>query len=224
MLHRLHASVAAAHAQADAARTERDALRSELDRAQAARDAALARAADDASTRRATPTPGPEMASLVPDAVPLAARRRREPMGLPGGLAEHSTAAAEYLMAAPSMVVLVDGYNAAKLGWPGLDLRGQREQVIHAAERVARRWGTSLTVVFDGADVLGGSTRHRRLISVAYSPAGQTADDDIRARVAHVPVDRPITVVTNDAAIVADVRRAGCRTLPSDVWLSIAHR
>jgi hypothetical protein len=151
-------------------------------------------------------------------------RSLRLPVGLPGGVYGSSSAAAEFLVRHPGMVVLVDGYNVAKLGWPQLELEAQRERMVVTAEDVARRWGTDLTVVFDGADIVGASAPARRLVRVAFSPAGVSADDLLRAEVDQLPIDRAVVVVTNDQAIVADVRADGANTLGSDQFLAVARR
>ena len=59
---------------------------------------------------------------------------------------------------------------------------------------------------------------------VSYSPEGVSADDVIRAEVAVLPSDRPVVVVTNDRAVVSDVRADGANVLSSDVFLAVAGR
>ena len=151
-------------------------------------------------------------------------RARRAPVQIPGGLYADSAAVAEHLLRRPGIAVLVDGYNVAKLGWPQLELEAQRERMVVTAEDVAQRWGTDLTVVFDGADIVGASAPARRLVRVAFSPAGVSADDLLRAEVDQLPIDRSVVVVTNDQAIVADVRAEGANTLGSDQFLAVARR
>src|SRR5262249_53554996 len=146
------------------------------------------------------------------------------PIAIPGGLFGDSVAAAEHLLRFPGAHVLVDGYNVAKLGWPGLDIAHQRELAIEAAETVARRWGTMLTLVFDGADVVGASAPSRRLVRVVFSPDGTEADDVLRAEVAGIDDSDPVVVVTNDQAVVASVRALGANTVGSDQFLGVARR
>ena len=122
------------------------------------------------------------------------------------------------------VTVLVDGYNVAKLGWKSLSLEQQRTKCIDAAENFARRWGTSIHVVFDGSSVVGAVSAKRRLIRVSYSPAGVTADDVLRAEVAAIDLSRPVVVITNDQAVVKDVRAAGANVLTSDTFLALARR
>jgi predicted RNA-binding protein with PIN domain len=145
-------------------------------------------------------------------------------VAIPGGLYADSAAVAEHLLRLPGIVVLVDGYNVAKLGWAALSLEAQRERTIVTAEDIARRWGTDVTIVFDGADVPGASAPRRRLVRVVYSPAGVLADDVLRAEVDQLDHRRQVVVVTSDQAVVADVRAAGANTIASDQFLGVARR
>lgn len=146
---------------------------------------------------------------------------RRTALPLPGGVMGDSDAAAEYLLRSGASV-LVDGYNVAKLGWPGLDLPDQRVVLLDAVENLVKRFGCDVTVLFDGADVTGATADGRRIVRVVYSPSGVTADDVIRDEVQRLPVTRPVVVVTNDQAIVRDVRGKGANTMSSDQLLSLA--
>jgi predicted RNA-binding protein with PIN domain len=135
-----------------------------------------------------------------------------------------SVAVTEHLLRATGAVVLIDGYNVAKLGWPSLELAVQRELLVAAAEDVAKRWGVDITVVFDGATVTGASTPVRRLVRVTFSPAGVSADDVLRAEVAGLDPQRPVVVVTSDQQVVTDVRADGANTIASDQFLAVARR
>ncbi|NNE12623.1 MAG: RNA-binding protein, partial [Ilumatobacter sp.] len=148
-----------------------------------------------------------------------AARPLRRALPIPGGVLGDSEAATEYLLRSGGSV-LVDGYNVAKLGWPGLELERQRAVLLDALENLVRRLGCDLTVVFDGADVVGATADRRRVVRVVYSPAGVLADDVIRDEVDRLPAARPVVVVTNDRQIVTDVRAKGANTLSSDQLLT----
>jgi predicted RNA-binding protein with PIN domain len=207
---------------------EAAALREELGAAVAARDAALADraavhtdAAIDVARLRALLS---EALAVVRTSAPAARRRPRTPIALPGGVYGDGEAAGEHLLRTTNVVVLVDGYNVAKLGWPGTALERQRELCIEAAENLARRWGCLIHVVFDGASVVGASARRRRLVRVTYSPEGVIADDVLRVEVAALDVARPVVVVTNDKAVIADVRSAGANVVASDTFLTLARR
>ena len=144
----------------------------------------------------------------------------RKPLPMPGGILGDSEAAAEYLLRSGASV-LIDGYNVAKLAWPKLDLAGQRVVLLDAVENLARRYGSDITVVFDGADVIGAAADQRRVARVVYSPAGVIADDVIRDEVGRLPPTRQVVVVTNDQEIVRDVRANGANTLTSDQLLAL---
>jgi len=187
----------AASAAADIARMLADAL-TEIEQA------------EDATTAGDTPAARPAPA------------RRKAPR-LPGGVLAGSVEAAEFVLRAKGSSTLIDGYNVAKLGWPALDLEGQRKQCLAAAENLAKRWNLTVTVVFDGAGVEGAHAAARRRVRVVYSPAGVSADDVLRAEVAATDTDTPVVVVTNDRAIITDVAAAGASTVSSHHFLTLAH-
>jgi YacP-like NYN domain len=145
----------------------------------------------------------------------------RVALSLPGGVARNSQRATEYLLRAPGALVLVDGYNVAKLAWPSDDLERQRAHCLDLADDIARRYGTDITVVFDGAEVIGAHATGRRMARVVYSKPGVSADDVIRAEVRAAPVERPVVVATNDQAIRRDVAAAGANWITSDALLAV---
>ena len=75
------------------------------------------------------------------------------PLRLPGGVWADSSEAALHLLRSPGVLLVVDGYNVAKLGWPQLALADQRARLLDALDELAARYGTDVRVVFDGADV-----------------------------------------------------------------------
>jgi predicted RNA-binding protein with PIN domain len=159
----------------------------------------------------------PDSGGAGPASSPGATRR---PLRLPGGVIASSGAAAEFLLRSDA-AVLVDGYNVAKLGWPNERLDDQRRRLLDGLENAARRFGADITVVFDGASVVGAHADRRRMVRVTYSPDGVTADDVIRDEVRRLPVSRSVAVVTNDAEIVADVRAHGANVVPSNALLAV---
>ena len=148
----------------------------------------------------------------------------RRAASLPGGVARDSRKATEYLLTLPGVLVLIDGYNVAKLTWPDLTLAEQRERMLDAVDAVARRLGSEIAVIFDGADVVGAHATQRRLARVRYSPTGITADDIIRSEVAALDPARSVVVVTNDAAIRRDVTAAGANLIASNAFADLALR
>ncbi len=149
---------------------------------------------------------------------------RRKPISVPGGLYGSSLAAAEHVVRHPRAMVFVDGYNVAKLRFPLLELVAQRSKCLDMCEDVARRWGTEIVVVFDGTNGVGIASTKRRLVRVTFSPEGVIADDVIRREVASLPDDVPVVVVTNDQAVIADVRAMGANPVSSDRWIELATR
>lgn len=146
--------------------------------------------------------------------------RRRAPLVLPGGVIATSAEAAGFLVRTDAQF-LIDGYNVAKLGWPNRSLEQQRVAILDAVENLSRRFGTDVTVVFDGASIVGAHASRRRLARVMYSPEGVIADDVIRDEVDRLPTSRGVVVVTNDGEIVRDVRSAGANVVPSNAFLAI---
>jgi predicted RNA-binding protein with PIN domain len=174
---------------------------------------AIARAARELAGR---------LEALLPAETPVIDHRSeaRRPLRLPGGVISSSAEAAEFLLRSDA-AVLVDGYNVAKLGWPTRPLEAQRSQLLDSLENLARRFGSDLTVVFDGAAVVGSHAARRRLVRVVWSPEGVIADDVIRDEVRRLPTARAVVVVTNDAEIVADVRAHGANVVPSNALLAV---
>ncbi len=190
------------------------------DRAEARQQAAELGAAAAAARRLADQLD--DLLPREPDADGNVRRRpdRRSPLSLPGGVISTSADAAEFFVRSDAAMV-IDGYNVAKLGWPALELEEQRAALLDGLERLVSRFGTDITVVFDGASVVGAHSDRRRLVRVMYSPAGVIADDVIREEVRRLPLARPVAVVTNDAEIIRDVRADGANTVPSNALLAV---
>jgi hypothetical protein len=219
----------AARARLAGVEADRDAALHRADAAEAQRDALLA----DRAERGGVEVSGAqviELRDLARSARSLADRLSslieigttgRVALSLPGGVARDSQRATEYLLRAPGALVLVDGYNVAKLAWPGDDLEQQRVRCLDLVDDIARRFGSDITVVFDGAHVVGAHATRRRMARVVYSKPGVIADDVIRAEVLASPVERAVVVVTNDQAIRRDVAAAGANWIASDAFLAV---
>jgi predicted RNA-binding protein with PIN domain len=233
------ARAAARHAndRADAARrrlesieNERDEARRRADTAETRRDELLAERAERAGVRVPAERVG-ELDELARTARSLADRLgglaevrtgRRRALALPGGVAGESPRATEYLLRATAALVLVDGYNVAKLAWPEAELALQRERCLDLVDDIARRFSSEVVVVFDGAEVVGSHATKRRLARVSYSRPGESADDVIRNEVKATPTERPVVVVTNDRAIRRDVAADGANVISSNGFLAVA--
>jgi hypothetical protein len=242
-LDELRAQVATARRDARHANDRAEAARSRLAGVEADRDAALHRAEAaeaqrdallaDRAERGGVEVSGAqvmELRDLARSARSLADRLSsliemgttgRVALSLPGGVARDSQRATEHLLRAPGALVIVDGYNVAKLAWPQDDLEHQRARCLDLVDDVARRFGSDITVVFDGAHVVGAHATRRRMARVVYSKPGVIADDVIRAEVHATPVERAIVVVTNDQAIRRDVAAAGANWITSDAFVAV---
>ena len=142
---------------------------------------------------------------------------------LPGGVLSDSVEAAFHLVRVPGILAIVDGYNAAKLGWPDLVLAEQRTRLLDALDELVMRSGCDLTVVFDGADVASGPSG-RRLQRVLFSPPGVSADEVIIDLVGATPVDRPVVVATTDRAVRDAVTAIGANVVTSAQLLAAIGR
>jgi predicted RNA-binding protein with PIN domain len=219
---------AAAHAKLEQALGARDAAVDAQGRAESVRDEVLADRSVLAAERSELARLAASAEALAEHLAALAAsgtpgpvkRAQRKPLSLPGGVVGDSAAAAEYLLRSGASV-LVDGYNVAKLAWPDLDLAGQRIVLLDAIGNLARRFGSDITVVFDGADVVGATADRRRVVRVLFSPDDMIADDVIRDETRRMPLTRHVVVVTNDQQIIRDVRAMGANTITSDQLLSL---
>ena len=106
----------------------------------------------------------------------------RVPLSLPGGVARDSRRAAEFLLRATGALVLVDGYNVAKLGWPGEDAVAERAAGASSLPRTspaasgARSWSCSTAPGWSGR-----TPTERRTVRVQLLAPPETADDVIRS-------------------------------------------
>jgi predicted RNA-binding protein with PIN domain len=217
------ARLEAAEHELDRARRQAQAAGAIRDEALAARTDAVASVAEVESAAHAARALALRLESLLPAPTTSTDATRpaeRTLLSLPGGVSSASPAAAEHLVRSDA-AVLVDGYNVAMLGWADAELAEQRERLLDALENLVRRFGTDVTVVFDGASVVGAHSARRRLVRVVYSPEGTIADDVIRDEVRRLPTSRAVVVVTNDAEIVRDVRAEGANTVRSDDLLAV---
>ena len=158
------------------------------------------------------PVPSPAVAAI------------HQPAPLPPGVLDETLAAAGHLLAHAGALVVVDGYNVAKLGWPSLDLAGQREALLVALGPLSTAPANEVWVVFDGADVDLPRPPVKRGLQVRFSPPGITADDVIIDLVERLPPTRRVVVVSNDRKVRDGARRSGARVVSSDHLLAVARR
>lgn len=178
--------------------------------------AALAGAADaaaavqgEAPARRSAPAPRPAS---------------RQPLRLPGGVFDDSREAADHLVRASGVILLVDGYNASKLAWPDLTLGQQRDRLVAALGELHLRIGVETHVVFDGAEAGGIAPSTRNPVRVTFSPTGVEADDVLIGLVREYPLDRPVVVASSDRRVRDGARAGGANVVSSHQLLDVLHR
>ncbi|MGQ0521183.1 MAG: NYN domain-containing protein, partial [Actinomycetota bacterium] len=141
---------------------------------------------------------------------------RRRPAALPPAVFEDTAEAAAHLMRVPDVLVLVDGYNAAKALWPDVEPLELRGRLVDALTELAARTGARIHVVFDGADVGGLHARPGRTgVRVSFSPPDVEADDVILTLVDETPIPRPVVVATSDRRVQDGARRRGASVVSS---------
>jgi len=169
------------------------------------------------------PSQGRSASGATPRSSPATSRGRRRPAPLPGGVVGDSIEAAFHLVRVPGILVVVDGYNAAKLGWPDLALAEQRARLLDALDELVMRAACDLTVVFDGADVVSGPSG-RRLQRVLFSPPAVSADEVIVELVESTSPERPVVVATTDREIRDAVASVGANVVSSAQLLAAIGR
>lgn len=206
----LHATVADLQAEVERAGRQRGAA---VDRERRRGEAALADAREELRTLRrkqddrarraraadqARASAPPTTSDTAPVTVGLAVGR---PSRLPSDVHLDTTEAADLLLHA-GRLVLVDGYNVTKSRQAGLDIEAQRRWLVNLLANAAATRRIEPVVVFDayGSDGPGSSRRDRR-VTVAFTGAGITADDDLVFRVDAEDQHRPIVVVTDDVEL-----------------------
>jgi predicted RNA-binding protein with PIN domain len=144
---------------------------------------------------------------------------RRTPLPLPGGLLDDSVAAAEHLLRTPNAVLVVDGYNVTMTGWPELGAAEQRRRLVALLAGLAARTSTRVELVFDGAEVDGGTIAvpapARQWVRMRFSPPDVEADEVILDLVAQLPASRPVIVASSDNRVREGARRGGANLLYS---------
>jgi len=144
---------------------------------------------------------------------------RREPVAIPGGRYGSDVEVAKYLLSLDGIVVIVDGYNVAKLQWPDAPAAALRERVIAVVESMVRSTGARGHIVFDGDDDVVGWTGARRLANVHFSRDGDSGDDMIRRLTRAFPDGQPIVAVTTDRELANSLRQLGANVISSRQFL-----
>ena len=151
---------------------------------------------------------------------------RRVPLRLPGGVFDDSVEAADHLLRASGVVLVVDGYNVSMTGWPGMRAAEQRHRLVGALAELAARTATETEIVFDGAEVTSPlvPASVRSLVHVRFSPPGVEADDVVIDLVAQLPPARPVVVASSDNRVRDSTRRLGANLVHARQLLDALRR
>jgi predicted RNA-binding protein with PIN domain len=151
---------------------------------------------------------------------------QRVPLTLPGGVFDDSVEAADHLLRAPGVVLVVDGYNVTMTGWPELPAAEQRRRLVAAVSDLAHRRATAVEVVFDGAEVDRPSVPApaRSLVRVRFSDPGVEADDVIIDLVGRIPAATPVIVASSDNRVRTAVRRRGANVVHARQLVDVLRR
>jgi predicted RNA-binding protein with PIN domain len=126
----------------------------------------------------------------------------------------------QHLLAVAEVVVMVDGYNVAKLAWPTESLAVQRDRLNDLSDELVTRYGTDLRVVYDGAASNRAAASRRRRFAIEFTAEGITADDIIVERIRSLPIAQAVVLVTNDTALTRRCERLGVTTVRSDLFVA----
>lgn len=147
---------------------------------------------------------------------------RRVAVRLPAGIVDDTRRAAEHLLRLSGAIVLVDGYNVSKEGWPELELGTQRLRLANGLAELRARTGVQVELVFDGAEQHQLAARGIPAnVRVRFSPVGVEADDLLLELVDDLPVSRPVVVVSSDKRVRDGARQRGASTLSSHTLLAL---
>jgi hypothetical protein len=137
-------------------------------------------------------------------ATPITGRGERgRPSQLPDGMVRGTTEAAAWLVS-EGRVLLIDGYNVTRTNRPALSFADQRRWLEDAAGTLAQRRQVDATVVWDASLGAGRTASGRRRVTVRYTTADMTADDEIVLHVrSMLDAATPCVVVTDDAELRA---------------------
>jgi predicted RNA-binding protein with PIN domain len=161
--------------------------------------------------------------------------RRPRPVPLPPAVFEESPEAAAFLVRAPEVHLLVDGYNVALTSWGDLsggrrtvpDLPYLRRRLLDAISELAVRVQRQVTVVFDGTDAggrLAVSGPARPWLRVVFSPSSVEADEVIVESAQALRPAGPVVVATDDRAVRTRAAAVGANVISVEQLLSVLNR
>jgi hypothetical protein len=147
--------------------------------------------------------------------------RRGRPSRLPDGVVAGTRSAASWLVA-DGRVLLVDGYNVTRTHRSELSFPEQRRWLEEAVAALAQRRHVDATIIWDSTHGTATTRRSRRGLTVRFTKADATADDEL---VLHVELaldpTTPVVVVTDDAELRRRLAQHGVDLLDSTsfTWL-----
>ena len=144
---------------------------------------------------------------------------------LPAGVIASSIAGIEAMLKSSEVLLVVDGYNVTKRGWPDAGAADQRERLGIALTQLHRRLGCRVLCVFDG-DGSGplAATARPGGIRVVFSEADEEADEVVVREVEDQPKRIPVVVVSSDAWVREHAEAAGAVVVPADALLTVLRR
>lgn len=153
-----------------------------------------------------------------PAARPKTGRRPRAKV--PGGLTSDSPEGLAAMLGAPGVVIIVDGYNAAFVGWADADAADKREHLGRGLVDLHHRFGCEVLCVFDG-DGSDAKPLRREGVRVVFSVAGEEADAVVVRAVQELPIERAAIVVSSDRWVRDHAEAAGATVVPSDTLIAV---
>ena len=117
---------------------------------------------------------------------------------LPAGLLVDSVSGADAMLRGPSVLLVVDGYNVSKTGWPDSSLEIERESLLSALHGLHLTSGTDVVVAFDGDGTKSFAKKGRQGVRVVFSAPGEEADAVVVEIVSKAPLQTPIVVASSD--------------------------
>ncbi|MFT5564071.1 MAG: hypothetical protein ACI970_000794 [Myxococcota bacterium] len=154
--------------------------------------------------RRLAAAPAAPAAAAGPVATPRTGRGERgRPSRLPDGMVRGTTEAAAWLVS-EGRVLLLDGYNVTRTNRPAFSFADQRRWLEEAVGTLVQRRQVDATIVWDASLGAGRTASGRRRVTVRYTTADMTADDEIVLHVrSMLDAATPCVVVTDDAELRA---------------------
>jgi predicted RNA-binding protein with PIN domain len=218
------------------ARAELEALRTRVEHASSHLSAGDARALSDVSNQarelsgrldaiRARIESPQRSASETPEkgtgarSVDRPLTRRASPQ-VPPGIVAGSPRGIEAMLRTAGTMLVVDGYNVTKRAWPDATAAEQRDRLEAALTRLQRRLGFTALCVFDGAAHATHWRTRRGGVRIAFSDAGEEADEVIVREVAALPKRVPVVVASSDAWVREHAEAEGAVVVPAEALLA----